>query len=286
MELVHKGRTSFILEVFIQDNSVGTGAGLSGLAYNSGGLTAYYHRNTAAAAVAITLVTMTAGTWASGGFKEVDATNLKGVYQIGIPDAALATGADSVTISIFGASNMAQVIFKIPLTNLDMQGTGAELTSLASATNLAAAKTVVDAVKVKTDSLTFTVAGMADANVINWKGATAPAMTGDAFARLGAPAAASVSADNLLIYNRLGAPSGASVSADVAALFTTQMTEAYAADGVAPTPAQMLFMLWSMLAEKNISSTTLTSKKLDGSTTAMTFTLDSATTPTSITRAS
>lgn len=32
-------------------------------------------------------------------------------------------------------------------------------------------------------------------NVVNWKGAAAPAMTGDAYARLGAPAGASVSAD-------------------------------------------------------------------------------------------
>lgn len=37
--------------------------------------------------------------------------------------------------------------------------------------------------------------GIADANVVNWKGSTAPAMTGDAYARLGAPAGASVSAD-------------------------------------------------------------------------------------------
>lgn len=34
-----------------------------------------------------------------------------------------------------------------------------------------------------------------DANVEEWKGATAPAMTGDAFARLGAPAGASIAAD-------------------------------------------------------------------------------------------
>jgi len=67
---------------------------------------------------------------------------------------------------------------------------------------------------------------------------------------------------------------------------TVAMTEAYAADGATATPAQMLYMLWSLMAEKSISSTTLTAKKLDGSTTAMTFTLDSATTPTSITRAS
>jgi hypothetical protein len=40
-----------------------------------------------------------------------------------------------------------------------------------------------------------TTEGVPDANVMNWKGATAPAMTGDAFARLGSPAGASVSAD-------------------------------------------------------------------------------------------
>ena len=37
--------------------------------------------------------------------------------------------------------------------------------------------------------------GNLNADVVNWKGSAAPAMTGDAFARLGAPAGASVSAD-------------------------------------------------------------------------------------------
>jgi hypothetical protein len=63
------------------------------------------------------------------------------------------------------------------------------------------------------------------------------------------------------------------------------LTEAYAADGAAPTLNQMLYQIWSMLSEKAVASTTVTCKKLDGTTTAMTFTLDSATDPTSITRA-
>ncbi|MEN6507156.1 MAG: hypothetical protein ABFD92_21685 [Planctomycetaceae bacterium] len=42
---------------------------------------------------------------------------------------------------------------------------------------------------------TADVTGNLPANVVDWKGATAPAMTGDAFARLGAPAGDSVSAD-------------------------------------------------------------------------------------------
>lgn len=59
----------------------------------------------------------------------------------------------------------------------------------------AAVKADTAAVKTQTDKLTFTVANQIDANVLDWKSATAPAMTGDAFARLGAPAGASVSAD-------------------------------------------------------------------------------------------
>lgn len=71
----------------------------------------------------------------------------------------------------------------------------------------------------------------------------------------------------------------------VSAVLTTAMTEAYAADGVAPTLAQAIFAIQQFLQETNVSGTTLTVKKLDGSTSAMTFTLDSATAPTSITRA-
>ncbi len=70
----------------------------------------------------------------------------------------------------------------------------------------------------------------------------------------------------------------------IAELFTSQMTESYAADGTAPTPAQALFALLSVLMEQSISGTTVTWKKLDGSTTSMTGTLNSASTPTSITR--
>jgi hypothetical protein len=61
--------------------------------------------------------------------------------------------------------------------------------------DIAAVKTDTAAVKVQTDKLTFTVANQVDSNVLDWKSSTAPAMTGDAYARLGAPAGASVSAD-------------------------------------------------------------------------------------------
>lgn len=80
-------------------------------------------------------------------------------------------------------------------------------------------------------------------------------------------------------------PTNAELTAAITALLTTQMTESYNADGTAPTVAQALFVIMQRLTEFAIASTTITVKKLDGSTTALTLTLDDATTPTSSTRA-
>ncbi len=69
------------------------------------------------------------------------------------------------------------------------------------------------------------------------------------------------------------------------ALFTRQLTEAYAADGAAPTVAQSLMLIQQMLGDFSISGTTLTVRKVDGSTSAATFTLNSSSAPTALTRA-
>jgi hypothetical protein len=68
-------------------------------------------------------------------------------------------------------------------------------------------------------------------------------------------------------------------------VLTTQITESYAADGVAPTLAQAIMMLLQRQFDVAISGTTMTVKRLDGSTTAATLTLNSSTAPTSIARA-
>lgn len=74
-------------------------------------------------------------------------------------------------------------------------------------------------------------------------------------------------------------------AAGISSILTTQMTESYNADGVAPTLAQALFGIFQQAGEFAISGTTISVKRLDGSTEAMTFTLDDATNPTSRTRA-
>ena len=72
----------------------------------------------------------------------------------------------------------------------------------------------------------------------------------------------------------------------VSDILTTQMTESYATDGTAPTLAQALMLIQQSLGDFAISGTTITVKKVDGATTAATFTLDDGTNPTSTTRAS
>lgn len=109
------GTTSHILQVFIQDSSSVVGTGLTGLVFNSASLTAYYHRNTDTTATAITLVTMTVGTFTSSGFKEIDATNMPGWYQFCPPNAAYASGASSVGFHLKGATNMAPLPIEVDL---------------------------------------------------------------------------------------------------------------------------------------------------------------------------
>jgi len=116
MKLARKaGTTSEIWQVFIRDSSKTDGSGLTGLTSASSGLTAYYHRDTDTTATAITLVTMTVGTFTSSGFKEIDSTNMPGWYQFCPPNAALAAGARSCGFMLKGATNMAPMPIEVDL---------------------------------------------------------------------------------------------------------------------------------------------------------------------------
>lgn len=69
------------------------------------------------------------------------------------------------------------------------------------------------------------------------------------------------------------------------ALRARQLTEGYAADGVAPTLEQAVFMIMQGVLEFGIVGVTKTTRKMDKSTTAYTHTLNDATSPTNVTRA-
>lgn len=130
------GTTSKLLRIFVQNSSVTTGAGLTGLAFNTVSLTGYYIREGSNATTQITLATQTLGTWATGGFIVVDGTNMPGMYEISIPNAAIAAGAKSVAIYYQGATNMAPVVLEVELTAVDNQSTGFGLAAIAITSNV------------------------------------------------------------------------------------------------------------------------------------------------------
>lgn len=89
--------------------------------------------------------------------------------------------------------------------------------------------------------------------------------------------------DTLTGFITAAPPTSAAIAT---AVFTTQLTESYAAVHVVPTLAQAIFEVRGLLAEASVATTTLTVKKVDGTTSAKTYTLSSSTAPTSITNAS
>jgi hypothetical protein len=115
-----KGSADVTVLIFVQDSSSTTGAGLTGLVYDSSGLACYYARPGAVAA-ALTLATQTVtGAHADGGFAEVDSTNMPGVYRLDFSDAIVASGVNSVIVYLQGASNMAPCVLEIQLTGIDV----------------------------------------------------------------------------------------------------------------------------------------------------------------------
>jgi len=102
------GSTSQSIELYL---------GATGLTFATSGLSAYYVRNQSAP-VAITLVTQTAtGAWTSGGFAEISSSLVPGVYRLDLPDAALAAGADDVTIVVRGASGTNGAVMTVKLSS-------------------------------------------------------------------------------------------------------------------------------------------------------------------------
>ena len=110
--------------VFVQDSASTTGGGKTGIAFNAASFTAYYVRPPVAGvggtAVSITLATQTvSGAYSSGGWVEVDATNLPGIYRFDIPNAVFATGVDHAVVMLKGASGMAPVSLEYQLVGFD-----------------------------------------------------------------------------------------------------------------------------------------------------------------------
>ena len=90
--------------------------GATGLTFSTSGLSAYYVRNRSTP-VEITLVAAPTPTWVSGGFAEISSTFTPGLYRLDLPDAAVAAGADDVTVVVRGASGTNGAVMTIKLSS-------------------------------------------------------------------------------------------------------------------------------------------------------------------------
>ena len=102
------GSTSQSIELYL---------GATGLTASTSGLSAYYNR-TRTADVQINLQARNiTQNWTSGGFAEVNANTMPGVYRLDIPNEALAAGADDVTVVVRGASGTNGAVMSIKLSS-------------------------------------------------------------------------------------------------------------------------------------------------------------------------
>ncbi len=113
---INADQTNVTINVSIKDSS---GDGVTGLVFNSAGLICYYVRpGETAAQLALVTQTIT-GVHTDGGFVEIDATNMPGVYRLDLSDAILASGANAVILMLQGAAGMVPSDIEIQLDLVD-----------------------------------------------------------------------------------------------------------------------------------------------------------------------
>lgn len=112
------GATSKIVK--LRAITISTGLPYTAGAYNTSGISATYTRD-GGTATTITLATATAGTYTSSGFVHAG----KGVYELGAPTAALASGADGVIFAVDGISDVLFTVARVELSGANPRATTA-----------------------------------------------------------------------------------------------------------------------------------------------------------------
>lgn len=108
------GTTDQTVDVYLVDSS--TGLPLTGLAYNTSGLTCYYRIGATGTSTALSLATQTVGgAHSDGGFVEIDATNMPGHYRLDLTDAMVAT-AGMLKLHLRGAASLLDQPIEIQIT--------------------------------------------------------------------------------------------------------------------------------------------------------------------------
>ncbi len=105
---VNCGQTSRMLNLVLRlttDNTESTGVLASQVTAN------YWRQGGSRVSISTTTLANAAVAYSSGGFVEVDGTNMKGLYRFDLPDAALACGSDWVTFNVVRVYGSATYVY-------------------------------------------------------------------------------------------------------------------------------------------------------------------------------
>lgn len=287
------GGVDLSLQITLHDST--TGAGKTGIAFGS--VTAYYYRQGAASTVQITTATLGAinSAHSDGGWIELDATNMPGTYRFDVTDAFWATGSDWVHLNV-RVTDADAVNLSFALDPFVVDSSGRVQVQYGTSTGQVSATAGIAAVNV-TQCGGSTVAAGAIPNAAAAANGGLPTVdaTNSVKLRSGTAANEISLASGLVTTGTFSANSITSTTLAASALsaitaafwLSSPATETYAADGAIPNLGQFLLMIMQRQNEWDKASLTVTMKKLDGSTTAATFTLSGTPTdPTGITRTS
>jgi hypothetical protein len=298
------GTTSYMAPIYIQ--LLSTGAGIGSLVYNSASLVGEYRRAGSATWTSISLITATLGTFASGGF--IADGGLAGAYEVGIPNAALASGVPWVVVRYYGYSGMSPVLLYIELDAVNYQdGVRLGLTGLANAVPGAAGGLFIagtNAATVVTTSLTTTFTGNLTGSVGSVTGAvgsvtgnvggnvvgstaSVTGAVGSVTGNVGGNVSGSVTGSVASVTGNVGGNvtgSVASVTAPVSVLLTQTLNTGRALDLIADTSLTLNDALICAVSiatgKQTIVGTAYTIETPFTATVLRTFLLNSATTPT------
>jgi len=164
---IKQSTTSYIAPIVLQDSSSTAGAGKTGIIYSN--ITAYYVRDSDSSVTSISMSSMTAGTFTSGGFIEVDSTHMPGVYEFGVPNIVLSSGKWSVIC--LTATGIVPIYLKFELDAVNYQDSSAfgltnlstSTATLATAANLSTAQSTLNTVNTSVSTANSTL------NTVNTK---------------------------------------------------------------------------------------------------------------------
>lgn len=171
MKLSRKvGTVSEILNLFVQDASVSTGAGLANIPATTVSYS-WLHNTQAAVSTGVGLSTASVGSFTSGAWVQVSSSLALGWYQFGIPNGALAAG-DAVLLHLYvstGAFPMAPLPIEIELTQTDNQTamSSQNISSVVGSVGSVLGTTSVNVIQILGSTPSTSAAGIYNVNVKN-----------------------------------------------------------------------------------------------------------------------